>query len=146
MRFGLSLCSISNDAVFFVLGLMRHAIPDRFPSMKRGENVDESRKKELLSMKTRDFVDGTAQAQKIVFWGPVLRDAPRGKAWLRVLGESVDMTGALCGTELCAGKRAWLPHGAFHPSPPRFPSCVLISLVRRFLPLVFSQLCTPKRS
>ena len=45
--------------------------------MKRGENVDESRKKELPSMKTRDSLDGTAQAQKIVFWGPVFRDASK---------------------------------------------------------------------
>ena len=56
------------------------------------------------------------------------------------------MTGALCGTELCAGKRAWLPHSSLQPSLPRFPSCVLISLVQRSLPLVFSQPCTPKRS
>ena len=48
---------------FFVLGLMCHAIPDRVPSMKRGENEDGRCKKELPSMKTRDFVDGTAQAQ-----------------------------------------------------------------------------------
>ena len=71
---------------FFVPGLMCHAIPDRFPSMKMGENVDGRCKNELPSMKTRDSLDGTAQAQKIVFWGPVFRDAPRGKARLRVLG------------------------------------------------------------
>lgn len=34
------------------------------------------------------------------------------------------MAGALCGTELCAGKRAWLPHSSLQPSPPRFPSCL----------------------
>ena len=34
-----------------------------FLSMKRGENVDGRCKNELPSMKTRDFVDDTAQAQ-----------------------------------------------------------------------------------
>ena len=36
------------------------------------------------------------------------------------------MAGALCGTELCAGKRAWLPHSALQPSPPRFPSTLTL--------------------
>jgi hypothetical protein len=33
-----------------------------------GENVDESWKNELPSMKTRDFVDGIAQAQNFFDW------------------------------------------------------------------------------
>ena len=34
----------------------------RFPSMKRGQNVDGRWKNELPSMKTRDFMDGMAPA------------------------------------------------------------------------------------
>jgi hypothetical protein len=36
-------------------------------------------------MKTRYFVDGTAQAQKIVFWGPVFRDASKRESAVRCL-------------------------------------------------------------
>ena len=57
------------------------------------------------------------------------------------------MAGALCGTELCAGKRAWLPHGALQPSPPRFPSCLtrysLPSVIFAAFPLVFGALLAP---
>ena len=36
----------------------------------------------------------------------------------------VGLVGALCGTELCAGKRAWLVLAGLHGTPPRFPSCL----------------------
>ena len=64
MRFGLTLCSIStsNDAVFFCARPHATCLSDRFPSMKRGENVDGRCKMKLPSMNNRDFVDGTAQA------------------------------------------------------------------------------------
>lgn len=68
-----------------------------------------------------------------------------GKARWEGFCVGVGLVATLCGTELCAGKRAWLPHSSLQPSPPRFPSCVLISLVQRSLTLVFSQPCTPKR-
>ena len=71
--------------LFFVPGLMCHAIPDRFPSMKRDENVDGRCKNELPSENPR-FRGRHCSSAKDCFWGPVLRDAPRGKAWLRVLG------------------------------------------------------------
>lgn len=45
-----------------------------------------------------------------------------GKARWEGFCVGVGLVGALCGTELCAGKRAWLSHSSLQPSPPRFPS------------------------
>ena len=36
------------------------------------------------------------------------------------------MTGALCGTELCTGKRGWLVLAGLHGTPLRFPSCLCL--------------------
>ena len=49
-----------------------------------------------------------------------------GKAWWEGFCVGVGLVGALCGTELCAGKRAWFPHSSLQPSPPRFPSCLCL--------------------
>ena len=61
--------------------------------------------------------------------------------------DGVGWTSALCGTELCAGKRAWLPHGALQPSPPRFPSCLtrhsFPSVIFAVSSLVFGALLAP---
>ena len=61
-----------------------------------------------------------------------------GKARWEGFCVGVWLVGALCGTELCAGKRAWLPHGALQPSPPRFPS----SLSLQFHPPCFPSCLT----
>ena len=70
------------------------------------------------------------------------------------------MAGALCGTELCAGKRAWLVLAGLHGTPPRFPSCLslqpsppcfpscltrhsLPSVIFAAFPLVFGALRAP---
>ena len=44
------------------------------------------------------------------------------KAWWEGFCVGVGLVGALCGTELCAGKRAWLVLAGLHGTPPRFPS------------------------
>ena len=36
------------------------------------------------------------------------------------------MAGALCGTELCTGKRVWLVLAGLHGTPLRFPSCLCL--------------------
>ena len=47
-----------------------------------------------------------------------------GKARWEGFCVGVGLVGALCGTELCAGKRAWLVLAGLHGTPPRFPSCL----------------------
>ena len=47
-----------------------------------------------------------------------------GKRGGRGFCVGVGLVGALCGTELCAGKRAWLVLAGLHGTPPRFPSCL----------------------
>ena len=47
-----------------------------------------------------------------------------GKARWEGFCVDVGLVGALCGTELCAGKRAWLVLAGLHGTPPRFPSCL----------------------
>lgn len=47
----------------------------------------------------------------------------RGKARWEGFCMGVGLVGALCGTELCAGKRVWLALAGLHGTPPRFPSC-----------------------
>ena len=49
-----------------------------------------------------------------------------GKARWEGFCVGVGLVGALCGTELCAGKRAWLSHSSLQSSPPRFPSCLTL--------------------
>ena len=83
-----------------------------------------------------------------------------GKAWWEGFCVGVGLVGALCGTELCAGKRAWLVLAGLHGTPPRFPSCLSLQfhppcfpscLTRHSLPLVifaafplvFGALCAP---
>ena len=88
------------------------------------------------------------------FFGPWCEDVNMGcgshfggKARWEGFCVDVGLVGALCGTELCAGKRAWLPHGALQPSPPRFPSCLtrhsLPSVISAGFPLVFGALRAP---
>ena len=45
-----------------------------------------------------------------------------GKARWEGFCMGVGLVGALCGTELCAGKRVWLVLAGLHGTPPRFPS------------------------
>ena len=70
-----------------------------------------------------------------------------GKARWEGFCVGMGLVGALCGTELCAGKRAWLPHSSLQPSPPRFPSCLtrhsFPSVIFAASPPVFGALRAP---
>ena len=61
-----------------------------------------------------------------------------GKARWEGFCMGVGLVGALCGTELCAGKRVWLALAGLHGTPPRFPSCLSL----QFHPLRFPSCLT----